>query len=421
MITIFAHLLRALLPVALITGAILALWQPENQTRRLMPQLVWAIAAGLLIGLVSSLAAFQQAVVTEIRATLHLVTLLMIWSSVAGVLLNWVKPAIARAVFKNAAIALLSSLTALGSFEFSLYLAEQWILTTSVLSSELITHSFAMLMGLAISGLLIPLTAHLSRKTGQGLARAFFMAICALLTISLGARLLVGAMQLQLLKVHSTVLSAVARVEGFSYAFVYMQLAALAVLAGVFIVKSRAGEPRLLAETTGVQRRKTMHSIIVERRWARALVLTLVFLVTSLAYFDLYASQPLQISTPTPIAPDAKGLIRIPIADVQNGRLHRFSWTTAKGLVARFLMINRYQNQIKIGVVFDACGVCGDTGYVQQDNQIICIACNVRIFIPSIGKPGGCNPIPLAHEVKDGHVVIKAEELVRGSRYFSAG
>jgi hypothetical protein len=31
----------------------------------------------------------------------------------------------------------------------------------------------------------------------------------------------------------------------------------------------------------------------------------------------------------------------------------------------------------------------------MEGNQVICVACGVHIFIPSIGKAGGCNPVPI--------------------------
>ncbi len=50
---------------------------------------------------------------------------------------------------------------------------------------------------------------------------------------------------------------------------------------------------------------------------------------------------------------------------------------------------------------------------------MICIACNVSIFIPSIGKPGGCNPIPFPYEKTETEIIIKQSELENGANYFS--
>jgi YHS domain-containing protein len=58
-------------------------------------------------------------------------------------------------------------------------------------------------------------------------------------------------------------------------------------------------------------------------------------------------------------------------------------------------------------------------GYLQNNNEIICIACNVRMFKPTIGKEGGCNPIPLKHAIEGDSIVITARDLDSGARYFS--
>ncbi|HAH4862237.1 TPA: DUF2318 domain-containing protein, partial [Escherichia coli] len=72
------------------------------------------------------------------------------------------------------------------------------------------------------------------------------------------------------------------------------------------------------------------------------------------------------------------------------------------------------------GVVFDACLLCGDQGYVMEGNQVICVACGVHIFIPSIGKAGGCNPVPIENWHNDEkELVIPGKELATGVNYFS--
>jgi uncharacterized membrane protein/YHS domain-containing protein len=137
-------------------------------------------------------------------------------------------------------------------------------------------------------------------------------------------------------------------------------------------------------------------------------------------YNDLYASLPPRLSPALDMKPDSAGQIRIKVDDVRDGILHRYAYISADGHRVRFFLINRYDPaHAQIGVVYDACKLCGDLGYVQKGNEVICIACNVRMFLPSIGKPGGCNPIPLPHEEANETIIIAAAELERGARYFT--
>lgn len=64
--------------------------------------------------------------------------------------------------------------------------------------------------------------------------------------------------------------------------------------------------------------------------------------------------------------------------------------------------------------------LCGDAGYAQIGDQVVCLACGVHIFIPSIGKPGGCNPIPMPKwQIVNHEIVIAKSTLESGLKYFS--
>lgn len=168
------------------------------------------------------------------------------------------------------------------------------------------------------------------------------------------------------------------------------------------------------------QRRKARSLVLRELRWFKGALTCVGVIFAVCLYYDLYASRPVKITPPTMMTPDAAGVIKIGIDQVKDGGLHRYAMVTDDGHVVRFFLINRSLGQgNKIGVVYDACMLCGDMGYIQEKNEVICIACNVRIFRPSIGKAGGCNPIPLVHSIEGNKVVLSVEELDKGAKYFS--
>ncbi len=79
-----------------------------------------------------------------------------------------------------------------------------------------------------------------------------------------------------------------------------------------------------------------------------------------------------------------------------------------------FFLINRLPDRLSLAAVFDACILCGDQGYVMEGDQVICVGCGVRMFIPSIGKPGGCNPVPIENwQQTDTQVIIHKKKLRR--------
>jgi uncharacterized membrane protein len=138
-----------------------------------------------------------------------------------------------------------------------------------------------------------------------------------------------------------------------------------------------------------------------------------------LLYYDLYASRPPKVSKSTILEP-IDGEFRIPIKLLEDDDLHRFAYIDEESKKkVRFFAINRFKGKTSPVVVFDACMICGDMGYVKNGDELICIACNVRIFLPSIGKAGGCNPIPLVYENDGEYLIIKLDEIKTGVNFFS--
>ena len=59
----------------------------------------------------------------------------------------------------------------------------------------------------------------------------------------------------------------------------------------------------------------------------------------------------------------------------------------------------------------DACEICGDKGYFESSGSVVCRNCTSPIAISSIGRTGGCNPIPLPHRLEGSGVVVAAGDL----------
>ncbi len=62
-------------------------------------------------------------------------------------------------------------------------------------------------------------------------------------------------------------------------------------------------------------------------------------------------------------------MVHLPVAQLRDGKLHRFVWVADDGKAVRFFIINRYPDKLRFGVVFDACLLCGDQGYVMEGNR----------------------------------------------------
>lgn len=138
-----------------------------------------------------------------------------------------------------------------------------------------------------------------------------------------------------------------------------------------------------------------------------------------LLFYDLHASKPIKIDEPTYVEPDENNEFVFDVAMLRDNKLHRFAYISDEGKVVRFFLINKREDRDSPVAVFDACSICGDMGYVKKDAELICISCNVRIFLPSVGKAGGCNPIPMQYKFENSKVIIAFSEILSGVNYFT--
>jgi len=139
-------------------------------------------------------------------------------------------------------------------------------------------------------------------------------------------------------------------------------------------------------------------------------VLGLVVLGVLTAGF-LHARPP-ALSPPVPVEVGADGQVRLGLAGLgEAGTLHRFV-AEVDGRPVRFLVVPLGEGEL--AATFDACLICGDAGYAQDAAGITCLHCHSIIHTPTIGQPGGCNPIPLASRVEGGELVIAAADLAAG-------
>ncbi len=157
------------------------------------------------------------------------------------------------------------------------------------------------------------------------------------------------------------------------------------------------------------------------RRWRRIAAGTLIcLLLFSLILTVVKTSDTRQVELSAPenyTVDEAAGEILVPTEAVNDGHLHRFEYRTEKNIDVRWIVVKK-PNSASYGVGLDACEVCGNAGYFERNGQIVCKRCDVVMNINTIGFKGGCNPIPLAYEVRDGNLVFKLEDLIAGEKEF---
>jgi len=193
--------------------------------------------------------------------------------------------------------------------------------------------------------------------------------------------------------------------------FFFVTILALAALMVLLEVKRR--EPTVAAQSAA-ELRKAAWTARRERWWMRSVYASsFVFILLITAEFA-YTKSVSGLS-PATLVTFSNGQTRIPLAQVSDGDLHRFS-AVENGITIRFWLYKKPDG--KIATVFDACQICGGVGFYKGANGVVCKNCASPINAQSVGTKGGCNPVPLTAEMTDDAVIIKAADIASGIKMF---
>ncbi|MDR2386441.1 MAG: Fe-S-containing protein, partial [Deltaproteobacteria bacterium] len=171
--------------------------------------------------------------------------------------------------------------------------------------------------------------------------------------------------------------------------FLFAQVAVWTVLALYLIVSSRITSP---VGANPALKRKMRASLRDDLRAGILLLTAMTLAVLASTTLRQINSRGPVISEPDPVSL-IDGAIRLDLAIVSDGNLHRHVYQSEDGTPVRFIVIKKSQSAYGVGL--DACDICGQSGYYQRGDQVICKLCDVVMNKSTIGFPGGCNPVPL--------------------------
>ncbi len=162
----------------------------------------------------------------------------------------------------------------------------------------------------------------------------------------------------------------------------------------------------------GAQRRKLIAAAVRSRRFKLVVPMITMVLLAASVYRSRFPS--VEYWDPKPIAVSAtpSGEILIPQkgdVDLEDGKLHKYVYKQGSN-EARFFIIMTPAGQLT--VVLDACAICKPDGYGQAEGTVLCYYCKTLIPLETVGKPGGCNPVPVPFEAKEDGVHIDSVTLV---------
>ena len=182
---------------------------------------------------------------------------------------------------------------------------------------------------------------------------------------------------------------------------------------GASQVAPAAGQATSLS---AVERRKQLWTAQRERLWTAAVCGSAFVFILMVTAEYLYPQKHTPLSPSTAVTA-IQGVVRIPVANVSDGNLHRFLYQGEEG-TARFVVL---RIGARYAAALDACAICGSQGYYQNGPTIFCRNCSAAIYPPSIGMTGGCNPIPIESSIVGEELVIQTAEFAKGATLFAHG
>ena len=164
--------------------------------------------------------------------------------------------------------------------------------------------------------------------------------------------------------------------------------------------------------------RKEKWRLIVNRRWAYFSIFLSFIMIFSATYLNYLITKPVELTAAQPYQEEGNNIV-IPLSEVDDGHLHRFSYKV-DGHDIRFIIVKK-PNSTSYGVGLDACQICGVAGYFERKNDIVCKRCDVVMNKATIGFKGGCNPIPFDYKIENSKIIIDKKVLDKEKERFPIG
>jgi uncharacterized membrane protein len=121
---------------------------------------------------------------------------------------------------------------------------------------------------------------------------------------------------------------------------------------------------------------------------------------------------PVHDPEPIPVVVDGN-TITIPLSGLHGEAsasvIRKYSFRHG-GKAYRFMLVKRLDNEVIPAL--DACEICPPEGYIQRGEHVICKYCSSPISLHSVGLPGGCNPIPIAFDIKGDSLTVFRDNIV---------
>ncbi len=267
-------------------------------------------------------------------------------------------------------------------------------------------------------GFLVSLLVYLSvyslmKKADDRMNTIVFRVMMFLYAFAYFFKAVSAAQRLKIIKLYDLVFKIMIFGDNYSDIGIYLMTTVAVVLAIYTIVTNK--------KVVGVfknnaLRRKEKARLRNKRRWSYSLItfsVAALLIVTLVHYYD---TKPVALAEPQEYEVEGD-MIVIPLTDFEDGKLHRYAYTTPNGITVKFIGVKK-PGVTAYGLGLDACEICGVAGYFERGDDVVCKRCDVVMNKATIGFKGGCNPIPFPYNIENEKVYINKKDLEREEKRF---
>jgi high-affinity iron transporter len=179
-------------------------------------------------------------------------------------------------------------------------------------------------------------------------------------------------------------------------------------------IRTGAKDEGELAKLTPPERRKARAAEQRERFWKSSASAVGAMVIILISAEFIYSRTAQAVSPPQPLS-ITNDVARIPTTQLADHKLHHYA-ATVDGVEVRLIAILDSTDTVRAGL--DACLICGNQGYYQDGQNVICRNCGSAIYVPTIGQAGGCNPIHIDYVVEGDSLIISGNALASVTKYF---
>jgi len=162
----------------------------------------------------------------------------------------------------------------------------------------------------------------------------------------------------------------------------------------------------------GAQRRRLLAAAIRVQRFRLVIPVLSLVIFSAAAYQSSFPSVEYWDPKPLPVSASQAGEIVIPKkgdVNLEDGKLHKYLFKQGDSEVRFFVLMTPAG---KLTVDLDACAICKPDGYGQAEGSVICYYCKTLIPLETVGRVGGCNPVPVPFTEKADTVVVDGMTLL---------